>query len=258
MSRQIIKKHQAAREALAFAPSQFDRTTSAKEVEKYVEEAKAQALGRDFKMSEVVRKFTGFAEIESEKMKAEVERRTLESLKQIEEQAYSEAYQLGLDEGKKEAFLAAEKEISEKLKDLGSLIETIKHLKTQLVQYNEASIMKLIYYFASRIAMFEIAQNPNAIISVVREATRMAQGDEKIKVLVSPSDFQFLEDLQKETKRELDFLKGIEFKEEPDIEAGGCVVQTNYGEVDAQIKARVDQLFEAIKDTIPMSKDKAG
>lgn len=256
LSRAVIKRAQAPHEVLDYNPRQIDRADHS--VVDNIVNTGRESRFLDFKVAEVIRDFTGLAEVQSAELEKAIEDRTLEKLKEIEESAYSEAYKLGLDEGRKEAFKAAADEINKRLAGLDQLLDTILNMKPQLISANEAHLVELSYYLSTRLAMFEIQKNEQATLHVMKEAIKMAQGDEKIKVLVSDSELEFLETLQRETSRDLEFLKKVELKGQPDIQPGGCILVTNYGEVDAKIEARVEQLWNAIKDTIPQSKDIVG
>ena len=134
----------------------------------------------------------------------------------------------------------------------------IKRLKLDLVSFNEAHIVKLVYYLASRLAMKEIGKDSESVLNVMKQAIELADEDENILVRVAPSQVAFLEELKKETTRELDFVKNVTFEADKDIEVGGCVIETNYGEIDARIEERVAKLWDSIEETVPLVKSKVG
>ncbi|MNU00700.1 flagellar assembly protein H [compost metagenome] len=65
-----------------------------------------------------------------------------------------------------------------------------------------------------------------------------------------------MEELKKETGREYEFIKKTRFEPSADITDGGCIVETNYGEVDARIEQRLEQLWSVLEENIPKVKDK--
>ncbi|MNT47004.1 flagellar assembly protein H [compost metagenome] len=73
---------------------------------------------------------------------------------------------------------------------------------------------------------------------------------------VSQAQFEFLEELKKETGRELEFVKKIAFEPSSEITEGGCIVETNYGEVDARTEQRIEQLWTALSENMPKVKNK--
>ncbi len=251
----VLKNTEAGTSSvMEYVPVNFEMETPEPAV-RYIELTKHEAT-KDFHMADVIRVQTGVAEIEELSLSDQIEGKVLEKLKVIEESAYKEAYQLGLDEGRKEAFEKKSEEIELNLKNLEDLINNMLKLKIDLIDFNEAHIIQLIYYMASRIAMTEISEKNDAIVTVIKQAAQLAQDEQQINVQVSDKEFEFLESLKKESKKDLEFLKKIHLESSTDIQPGGCIVETNYGIIDARIEERVNKLWSSIKESIPRTKDK--
>lgn len=255
-NRFVIKAEEAIHEVMQYQPLILDSKQS-NNVADFVQVHK-DGESRDFRVDQVISEFTGLSKIQDAKFEEVVENKTLEALKEVQEKAYGEAYQLGLDEGKKEAFKSASEAIEGKLRRMEDLLSTITTLKSSLVSINEAHLVELVYHLASRLAFFEIEKNPQTIVHVLRESVKLSEEDQKLSVRISPSEMDFLEQLQTETHRDLEFLKKIELVAEESIKPGGCIISSNYSEVDARVESRVEQLWNAIKDTLPQKKNSVG
>ena len=83
-----------------------------------------------------------------------------------------------------------------------------------------------------------------------------SQDEEEIRVQVPQSQFDFISALKNETGREFEFLKKIKFEGNSEIRAGGCLVETNFGEVDARVEQRIASLWETLKENLPRIKTK--
>jgi flagellar assembly protein FliH len=251
--RGVIKANKTYEKILAFEPKAIKAIDSAA-MDKMIA---AQQLNSDFEIADVVRNFTGLKEIEHQAVEASIERRALEQLKEVEEQAYKEAYDLGREEGRKEAFNTHSDQINQKLVELSVLTHHISEMKAHFLNSNENHLIKLVYHLAERIAFQEIDEKYNEIIvNVLSESVRLAHSEEKVKVHISEKQIEFLESLRKDNSRDLEFLKQVEFVADPAIEIGGCIISTNYGEVDARVSQRVEQLWLVLRDTIPPVKEK--
>ncbi|MNL36175.1 Yop proteins translocation protein L [compost metagenome] len=125
-----------------------------------------------------------------------------------------------------------------------------------MAAFNESHLIKLMFQMASRIAKAELKDNNEAMIEVLRDAVGLAQDEENITVHVSQSQFEFMEELKKEMGRDFEFIKKIRFEPNVEIADGGCIVETNYGEVDARIEQRLEQLWSVLSENIPKVKDK--
>src|SRR6185312_1613083 len=167
LSKTVLKSDIAKEKVLDFAPPKFDLGTPLAALN-YLEHKK----GSDFRMSDAIRLQTGVEEMEASGIEEQIENRVLERLKEVQEVAYQEAYQLGLDEGRKEAFKKSSEQIDRRVKAFDLLTNSITNL---------------------------------------RKAVEHAQIEEEIKIQVNPAQYDFWESLKKETGREFEFLKKVNF-----------------------------------------------
>ena len=251
-SKNFLRKDAAENKVLEFVPQKFELGTPT-QARNYLN---AKKHGSDFEMSDVLRVKTGIDQIEKINEEEKIEGKALEKLKEIQEKAYQEAYQLGLDEGKKKAFSDFSAHIQENLDRLAAVIGQVEKLKESLVSFNEAHLVKLMFHMASRLAHTQLENNNPLIVEIIKNSVNLAQDEEEIVVRVATQQFDFLEQLKTENGREYDFLKKIRLEPSAEVSPGGCIVETNYGEVDARIEQRTKQLWEGLIDNMPKVKNK--
>lgn len=251
-SKAVLSKEVAEKTVLEFVPVRFDLGTPEQALSYLAEKSK----GSDFRMNDAIRVQTGIDQFEQKSDEEKVEEAALEKLKEIQESAYQEAYSLGLEEGRKKAFEKVSSEIAERMSHLDGLLNGIKELKKEMTTFNESHLVQLVFHMASRLAKMELNGNNDALIQILRDAVGLSQDEENITVRVSSSQFEFLEELKKETGRELEFIKRIRFEPSEEISDGGCIVETNYGEVDARIEQRVEQLWTVLSENMPKVKNR--
>lgn len=249
-----IDAKEATKKVLEYQPPKIERGIPDAAIQVF-EKNKTQA-STGFVMSETVRVKTGIDKLEQRNFEEEVERRIHERIQSIQENAYQEAYQLGLEEGKQEAMKRTIEGIESKLAALGKIIEGLAVLKTDLMNQNEKHIIELCFHMAHRLAAYEISVSPEATIEIARQAVSMAQSEDQLVLQVNPEILEFFEKIKNETKREYDFLKKVKFDANPDLKEGGCIVTSNYGEVDSRIEERVKKLWENLQETLPKTKQK--
>jgi flagellar assembly protein FliH len=251
-SKAILPKIAAKAVVLEYTPKKFELGTPKQALE-YLEHKKR---GADFRLNETIRIQTGVNEIEAENEEEKVEARALQLLKEIQESAYKEAYNLGLSEGRHEAFSKYTKEIEEKLSDTETLLKSLEEAKKELINFNEAHMVRLVFQVATKLARVEVERNDQAVIEILRSAITLAQDEEEITVRVAPAQHEFVEELKKTSGRQFEFLKKVKFEPSPEVSVGGCIVETNYGEVDARVEQRVASLWEAFAENMPKVKPK--
>ncbi len=248
------KTNLSAATVLEYKPKDFAAVTPTAALDYLIQKKQ----GSDFIMSDVLRHTTGVAEIEKQSEEQKIEDLALEKVALIQEQAFAQGYDLGKTEGHKEAFESTSSNINSGLDQLQNLIQKLGQLKEELAHQNETHLMTMVYRIAEKLAFDHIESKPEIILSVIQKSIETAQADEDVTVSVSPEQIQFLESMKLQTGREFDFLKNIKLQSMPHIEPGGCIVETNYGVIDARIPERTSKLWDEMKQALPKVKSKVG
>ncbi|AGH96360.1 FliH/SctL family protein [Pseudobdellovibrio exovorus] len=235
---------------MSYVPKQFDLQTPDSALQ-YLQE---KARGSDFVMNDVLRVLTGVEDIERKTEEQTIELKVLEKVSVLQEEAYQKAYELGLEEGRKQAVGDTSAELQQKSQMLDQLLENMQQIKEEMVRQNEAHIMKMIYEVATRLAFDHVNENQDLVLKVIKKSIEDAQADENVNVLVAPEQLAFLEHVQQSAGRQNDFLKKIKFVASDSVSVGSCVVETNYGVIDSRIEERVSKLWAELKQAVPKVK----
>ncbi len=249
----VLSEDEAQKIAVAYSPRKFPQTVSpaASGFVAFQAAQEAEGFQPSFQIDRIVAQQTGIAEIERASIEERVEKEALSRLKELQEQAYKQAYALGLEEGREKAYQETSETLSQRLSALEGLISSVENLKPELISFNEAHIVRLAYTMAKKIAMTEIAEKPELILEVVRQAIQGAQSDETVTVRVSAIDLEFIEQMREKLGKEFELVKRAKFEASDSITPGGCVVETNYGDVDATVEQRVGKLWNSLKEKLP-------
>ncbi len=207
--------------------------------------------GSSFRLDPLVAEQSGIADLERLSLEEKVEGEALRRLKGLQEQAYHEGYQLGLDEGREKAFNELKLDLAGQIESLASVIQSLQSLKTDLLAHNERQIMELVFYIGKRLALDEISTRPEIVLEIVRKAVESTQVEEKIAIKVSPSDHALIEASKEKLGREFDFLKNAKLEASEQVSSGGCIVSTGFGEVNSTIEQRVAKLWSVLSEKLP-------
>jgi len=237
-SKNYIDKEKAEKVAIPFEPSNidFDGSVQARHV---VLDKKNQS---DFRVDKIVSQMTRLDEIEQRNREKDIEEEALRLSKEIQQEAYDEAYQLGLKHGKDEAYESEKNRISAEIESLHSSIQQIENLKKKLLLENKIHILDLCVYISKRLLMKEVETNDEYILSVIERAIEMAHGEEEITLKLSPQDFEFLSNFDKEKLSQAGLLEKTKLESDPELQRGGVVLETNYGVVDARVEQRIEKI----------------
>lgn len=249
LAKSVLTKEEAEKIAIPYAPRKFQVQVSqvAYDYMTYASESE----NPEFHISSIVADQSGITELERLSLQEKVERGALEKVKEIQEDAYNQAYQLGLDEGREHAFQEHHAKLEGQIASLEFLLNSLSSLKQELVNSNEPNIVKLVYYLASRVAMKEIKEDPALIVPLIQNYLQEIQEDEQVKVKISVNDFQFVESIKERLSKDFEKIKHVKFEATEQISPGGCIIETNYGIVDATVEQRIEKLWSAVSEKIP-------
>lgn len=155
---------------------------------------------------------------------------------------YDEGYQKGFEEGQR-----TEKEkLDGALNALQRIFEEFALLRQSLYNEAEMAIVKLSLSIARKLLDREIAVNPDSVLSVARCALRKVVDPTKIKIRINPSDIKTVENHKDDILGQLGKNSAIRIESDGTIQRGGCIIETSFGDIDAQI----DQQYQVIEKAL--------
>lgn len=235
-----------------YVPREFPQLVT-EEAENFVRGFSGKA--GDFKVDDTSAQQSGVSDLNQQQIEDMVEEYALEKLKQVEEKAYQEAHRLGIIEGTESAFKEARVDLSERLDRLDSMLQTLETLKERLIAENEESIMTLVNLIASKIALKEIESDPEIILKVIQVFVGEAQEGERTTVKLATDDMVFLTSARERMEKPLELLNRIKLDSSDNITPGGCLIETQFGTIDATVEQRLGRVWSAIEAKIPRTRE---
>lgn len=211
----------------------------------------------DFKISTLIAEQAGILRLESDAHQDKINTQVLERLKEIEERAYQEGHELGMIEGTEKAFLEAQTDLLAKLKMFEDLLKRMEDLKSRLLIDNEAGLIQLVFHTAKKMALRDLKDNREAVLEILRNVVGEIQENERVVVRLSPEDLLFIETLQEKGGQKIESLARVKFVPEDNLTSGGCVIDTEYGSVNATIEERVERTWQTLFARIPQQAPEA-
>ena len=133
MNSKILKLDEASKIAFDFNPQKFPvsvpqeaQSFTRKDGSDSSEEGQAEVPNRsNFKLNELIAGQIGVSETEKKETEAKVDALAVEKVKAVQEEAYKEAYEIGLEEGRQKAFEETKASLEERIESLDQLIKKI-------------------------------------------------------------------------------------------------------------------------------------
>jgi flagellar biosynthesis/type III secretory pathway protein FliH len=103
---------------------------------------------------------------------------------------------------------------------------------------------------ARAILRHEINERPDNSIRIMRNALQMARGQECIKIKANPVDGETARNLLHEEIQDTDAVDKVEVVADKSIDPGGCLIETDFGNIDARIEQQLNSAASQLKSQI--------
>lgn len=148
--------------------------------------------------------------------------------------------------------LELDREYSDKLyKKYEEVYHILEDFDKKLKEY-EQSFERLVVgtsvELARKIIQKEV-KDQSIINDVVKEAISKVIGANEVRIKFHPDDMKELNTLSRNLINSSSFSK-IKFEEDEKIEKGGCLVETEIGNVDARISTQLEELRRKLEESI--------
>lgn len=168
-----------------------------------------------------------------------------ERLKELES-AKDETYK----KGRADAEQAAQEEFERLKKEYASLVDLFQDATRQMAaekekiwRESELEILKLALAIAKKTVGYEISENSvNIMKQAVTEALTYVGEKKLVAVRVSPEDLKKMNTLEGMKIAG----EGIKVLEDRNVAPGGCVVETDFGNVESHVESRWEEIRKAL------------
>ncbi len=171
-----------------------------------------------------------------------------------EEQAYQKGFAEGKAQGLSDGELAGLERGTEKI---APLISSLKEALIQLSAIREETfdkieneVVQLAIAIARKVICREVSIDKETVVCVAREALTKVDDPGKIKIKMNPSDLQFINETKYQLSNLVADVNKVTFEGEESIQSGGCVIETELGEIDARIEKQLQAVEESFRSAM--------
>jgi len=178
----------------------------------------------------------------------------MQKMKDQAEQAEEEARQRGYQEGHEKGYQEGAQEIRERfessLETLRNLIDELSASRRTLYPRLEREMVEMVTTLARKVVRAELNGKDNAIRDIVRMAVESALDRQSLVIKVHPDDYSQLQDYGQELIQLFHDIKNVSFETYSSVPSGNCIVETNFGTVEAGLN-HLDEHIEKILHLAP-------
>jgi len=176
------------------------------------------------------------------------------SAARIDVQSYQEGFNEGLEKGISEGEKTGSERTAQKLEpvldSLRQALLQLKNLRQDTYQRLEKEVVELALAIARKVICREIEVDKEVVVWVAREALAKIEDPGKITIKLNPSDFQFINETKYQLSEMIGNIDNVKLESEDSIQSGGCLVETDLGEIDARIEHQLQAVEESFRTAL--------
>jgi flagellar assembly protein FliH len=161
----------------------------------------------------------------------------------------------GEEDGWEEGFSRGEEEVNRLITRLNRILSSTIQKRNEVVEEAEAQIIDIIVAVARKVVKTITETHKNIVVEQIKQALSKLKGRAEITIRIN------VEDLMMTTKHKKDFIQMVEgienvkILEDNSVDKGGCIINTDFGSIDARISSQLSELEQKIKEIAPFEEE---
>jgi flagellar assembly protein FliH len=190
-----------------------------------------------------------FASREKEMRGKEEEARQLMAKVQREVDDLKEgARKAGQQQGYQDGYNDGKAEMDRLIERLKIIIQAAIDKRKEIIEDSEEQIVRIILLMARKVVKHITDKDEKVVIENIKAALQKVQGKEQIVIRVNSKDLEMTTEHKEEFIAMIEDLKFIKILEDSRVDRGGCVIETDFGSIDARIATQLEEIEDKIRD----------
>ena len=224
----------------------------ADEIVKKAEDAAFAEVKRQTNQAQVVKN-------EAEQNAAEIIKNAQEEASRIIEEAKSEqdslkksGYSEGVNQGREEGFSEGKAEVERLIERTHKILEGVMARREEILSETEQQIVELVILMTRKVVKIISENQKSVVMANILQALKKVKGRGNVTVRVNMSDVKLTTEHIQDFIKQVENVQGITVLEDSSVDKGGCVVETDFGAIDAKIQSQLSELETASLEISPV------
>jgi flagellar assembly protein FliH len=184
------------------------------------------------------------AEADAETIRREA-RDFLDATRQKAQEIESDAYNMGFAQGKKDGEELGRRQYEAKGQRLEKVVQVLQEKGKELLRVYEAQMVRLCLEVGKCVVHQEIQTRPEIILDCIRAAMGQVMEGSRLNIHLNPKDADLVGEMI-ETDIQITGNHYVDIIPDNKIDYGGCLIETEFGLVDATAKTK----WQAVSDAV--------
>ena len=225
------------------------------EADEIIKNAESAAFNEVKKQSDQASVIKNGAETEAQdiisKARAEADQ-IIRTAHDEENRIFDKAQKDGYDKGHEEGYQLGNQEAERLVDRLHKMIESVQSKRQEILDETEGQIVDLVLLMTRKVVKVMSDSQKSVIMANVVQALKKVKGRGDVTLRVNMSDAKLTTEHIKDFIAQVENIKNITVVEDSSVDRGGCIVETDFGAIDARISSQLGELETKILGISPI------
>jgi flagellar assembly protein FliH len=167
-------------------------------------------------------------------------------------QTEREAYERGYGEGSQKGYEEGTAEVGRLIDRLHTIITKAIEKRNEIIEESETQIINLVLMIVKKVIKVISENQKNVVINNVVQALRKLKSRGDVVIRVNLADLELTTSHVKDFMKMVENVKSITVLEDSSVDRGGCVIETDFGQIDARVSSQLHEIEEKILELMPI------
>ncbi|WP_215538464.1 flagellar assembly protein FliH [Borreliella bavariensis] len=154
----------------------------------------------------------------------------------------------GREEGYNKGYESGFEDFDKVMRKLHSIIASLIAERKSILESSGGQIVSLVMQIAIKVIKRITDSQKDIVLENVNEVLKRVKDKTQITIRVNLDDLDIVRHKKSDFISRFDIIETLEIIEDPNIGKGGCIIETNFGEIDARISSQLDKIEEKFKN----------
>ena len=164
----------------------------------------------------------------------------------------NEAQTSGFEQGHKEGYEKGVAEVDRLVDRMHRILEAVMQRREEILADTESQIVELVILMARKVIKILSENQKNVVMANTLAALKKVKTRGEVTLRVNLEEVKLTSEHAQEFIQHVENVKGITVLEDSSVERGGCIVETDFGSIDARISSQLQELENKILEISPL------
>lgn len=165
----------------------------------------------------------------------------------------AQAQKDGYDQGRAQGYDEGKAEVDRLIERTHKILDEVLNRREEILRGTEQQIVELVILMTRKVVKLLSESQRNVVMANVLEALKKVKGRGKVNIRVNLADLKLTTEHAQNFVRQFENVEGVSIHEDSAVDKGGCIVETDFGAIDARIASQLGELEAKVLEISPVT-----